>query len=124
MSDLYRERIIDHYRHPRNQGVLGGADISGEEDNPLCGDQVRLDVQLTEGRVSRASFSGRGCVLSLASASMLTQEIEGKATEELEALGDEDVFRMMDFRPGPVRAKCALLPLRALQRGLARLKGR
>ena len=123
MENLYREHILDHYRHPRNQGTLEGADISCERDNPVCGDVVRLDIRLSGGRVSEVRFSGHGCVISMASASMLTEAILGKTVEELRALQDEDVFRMLGITLGPVRAKCGLLPLRVLQEGLARMGG-
>ena len=121
---LYREHILDHYRHPRNQGTLDDADISSRLDNPVCGDVVQLDVRLEDGRVSEAQFSGRGCVISMASASMLTEEILGKTVEELRALQDEDVFEMLGITLGPVRAKCGLLPLRVLQEGLSHLEER
>ncbi|HEY67747.1 MAG TPA: SUF system NifU family Fe-S cluster assembly protein [Thermoflexia bacterium] len=122
MDNLYREHILDHYHHPRNKGTLENADISCELDNPVCGDVVRLDVRLEDGRVSEARFDGRGCVISMASASMLTEEIRGKTVEELKALRDEDMFRILGITLGPVRAKCGLLPLRVLQRGLAHLE--
>jgi nitrogen fixation NifU-like protein len=122
VEKLYREHILDHYRHPRNQGTLDDADISCELDNPVCGDVVRLDVRLEDGRVSEARFSGRGCVISMASASMLTEEILGKTAEELKALQDEDVFRMLGITLGPVRARCGLLPLQVLHEGLARME--
>lgn len=122
MESLYRERILDHYRDPRNRGTLEGADISYEQDNPVCGDVVRLDLRLSGGRVAEARFSGRGCILSMASASMLTEEILGRTVEALRALRDEDVFEMLGVTLGPTRAKCALLPLRVLQKGLARLE--
>ena len=120
MESLYREHILDHYRHPRNQGTLDGADISYQLDNEVCGDVVRLDVRLQHGRVSEARFSGHGCVISTASASMLTEEVLGKTVAELKALRDEDVFKMLGATLPPVRTKCGLLPLRALQEGLAR----
>ena len=123
MENLYRERILDHYRDPHNRGTLEDADISCEQDNPVCGDVVRLDVRLSDGRVEEARFSGRGCILSMASASMLTEEILGRTVEALRALQDEDVFEMLGVTLGPTRAKCALLPLRVLQKGLARLGG-
>ena len=122
MENLYREHILDHYGNPRNQGTLEDADISCEWDNPVCGDVVRLDIRLNDGRVSEARFSGQGCVISMASASMLTEEILGRTVEELKALQDEDVFRMLGVTLGPVRAKCGLLPLRVLQSGLACLE--
>lgn len=120
--DIYREHILDHYRHPRNQGTLDDADISCELDNPVCGDVVRLDIRLEDGRVCQARFSGRGCVISMASASMLTEEILGKTVEELETLGEDDVFRMLGITLGPVRAKCGLLPLQVLHEGLAHME--
>jgi nitrogen fixation NifU-like protein len=122
VENVYREHILDHYRHPRNQGVLDDADISCELDNPVCGDVVRLDVRLSYGRVSEARFSGRGCVISMASASMLTEKVMDKTVEELRELTDEDVFEMMGITLGPVRAKCGLLPLRVLQEGMGDLE--
>lgn len=119
MEDLYREHILDHYGNPRNQGRLEEADISCEWDNPICGDTVRLDLRFEDGRVSEVRFDGEGCVISMASASMLTEEVLGKTVEELRALQDEDVFRMLGITLGPARAKCGLLPLQVLQKGLA-----
>ena len=120
VETVYREQILDHYRHPRNEGILEDADISCELDNPVCGDQVRIDVRLRDGRVCESRFSGRGCVICMASASMLTEEVLGKSVEELALIADEDVFRMLGVTLGPVRAKCGLLPLRVLQEGLSR----
>jgi len=122
VEDLYREHILDHYGNPRNQGMLDDADISCEWDNPVCGDRVRLDLRLDDGRVSEVRFDGQGCMISMASASMFTEEILDKTVEELKALQDEDVFRMLGITLGPVRAKCGLLPLRVLQKGLAHLE--
>jgi len=118
-DDLYREHILDHYGHPRNEGTLEDADISNEQSNPLCSDVVRLDIRLKDGRVDEARFTGEGCVISMASASMFTEAIQGKTVEELKALQDEDMFKMLGVTLGPVRAKCGLLPLRVLQKGLA-----
>jgi nitrogen fixation NifU-like protein len=120
MSDLYREQILDHYGHPRNEGSLDDPDISYERDNPICGDVVKLDVRLEDGKVSQAKFTGQGCVISMASASMFTEAIEGKTIAELKAMDDEDIFEMLGINPGPSRANCAVLPLRVLQEGLAR----
>jgi nitrogen fixation NifU-like protein len=122
VDDLYREHILDHYANPRNEGTLEDADIVCEWDNPVCGDTVKLYVRLSEGRVSDVRFEGQGCVISMASASMLTEEIQGKSIEELRALEDKDVFEMLGITLGPVRAKCGLLPLQALQEGLDLVK--
>jgi nitrogen fixation NifU-like protein len=120
MSDLYREQILDHYGHPRNEGTLGDADISYERDNPICGDVVRLDIKLQNGKVEQAAFTGQGCVISMASASMFTEEIQGKTIAELKEMDDQDIFEMLGIELGPSRANCGVLPLRVLQEGLAR----
>lgn len=118
-ADLYREQILDHYGNPRNEGTLDAPDISNERDNPVCGDVIRLDIELQDGRVSEARFSGQGCVISIAAASMFTEEIQGKSIEELKALQDEDVLDMLGVDLGVSRANCGLLPLRVLQEALA-----
>ena len=123
-SDLYREHILDHYGNPRNEGALENADISHERDNPVCGDMVRLDIKLKDGKVDEARFTGEGCVISMASASMFPEEIKGKTIAELKAMDDEDIFDMLGVKLGPSRANCAVLPLRVLQEGLAQWEDR
>ena len=123
MGSPYRRHILDHYRHPRNQGILEDADVSATLDNPVCGDVVRLDLRLQSGMVDDVRFSGHGCVISMASASMLTEVVQGKTVESLAGLSDDDVFEMLGVSLGLVRSKCALLPLRVLQAGLKKLAG-
>lgn len=122
MESIYSKRLLDHYGHPRNLGKLENADISRERNSPVCGDVVRLDVRLEDGHVSDARFSGRGCVVSMASASMLTEKIKGKTVMELRALQDEDILEMLGVPLGPVRTKCGLLPLRVLQTALDQME--
>jgi nitrogen fixation NifU-like protein len=118
MEDLYRENILDHYQNPRNYGSLKDPDISYEDDNPLCGDVIRIDLKLdTENRVSEVAFSGEGCAISQASASMLTEELLGKSLEELKQISKDDVLDLLGIQLGPVRIKCALLPLKVLKAG-------
>lgn len=117
-EDLYREQILDHYGDPRNKGKLEDADITCEWDNPLCGDTVRLDIKLEDGRVSDMRFEGQGCVISMASASMFTEKIQGKTLEELRALKEEDMLEMLGVELGSSRIKCGVLPLQVLQKGL------
>ena len=120
-SDLYREQILDHYRHPRNYGTLEDADISHEDHNPLCGDQVRFEVRLDEGgRVVQAAFTGRGCAISQATASMLTEAVQGKTLDEIKAMDQQTVLGLLGIALSPVRLKCALLPLKVLQAGIYR----
>jgi nitrogen fixation NifU-like protein len=118
MEDLYRENILDHYQNPRHYGTLDDPDISYEDDNPLCGDVIRLDIKLDDqNRVSQVAFSGEGCAISQASASMLTEEIMGKTLDELKQISKEDVLDMLGIQLGPVRIKCALLSLKVLKAG-------
>ncbi len=118
MDDLYREQILNHYREPRNKGRLETADISSADDNPLCGDRIELDLRLdAEGRVVEVGWDGQGCAISMASASMLSEEIQGKTLDELRGLGKDDILEMLGIELGPVRLKCALLSLKVLKAG-------
>ena len=118
MDDMYREVILDHYKNPRNFGTLDPADISYEDDNPLCGDRIRIDLRLDESqRVKEVAFSGHGCAISQASASMLTEEILGKTLDEIRHIGKEQVLELLGIELGPVRLKCALLSLKVLKAG-------
>lgn len=118
MDDLYREMILDHYRDPRNKGRLDPADISYEDDNPLCGDEIHLYLRLDgENRVREVAWEGDGCAISMASASMLSEEIKGKTLEELRHLGKDHILEMLGIELGPVRLKCALLSLKVLKAG-------
>lgn len=123
MEDLYREVILDHYQNPRNFGTLESADISYEEDNPVCGDHIRLDLRLQDGRVTDVRFSGHGCAISQASASMLTEEIQGKTLDELKAFSKDDLLDLLGIPLGPVRIKCALLSLKVLKAGAYGITG-
>lgn len=119
MEDLYRENILDHYQNPRNYGSLDDPDISYEDDNPMCGDVIRIDVKLDEeNRISQVSFSGEGCAISTASASMLTEKVLGKTVDEVKQIGKEDILDMLGIQLGPVRLKCALLSLKVLKAGI------
>ncbi len=118
MDSLYQEVILDHYRNPRNKGRLDPADISYEDDNPLCGDRIRLDLRLDEdGRVAEVAWDGHGCAISMASASMLSEEIQGKTLEDLRQLGKDDILEMLGIELGRVRLQCALLSLKVLKAG-------
>ncbi len=123
MDDLYRENILDHYKNPRNHGTLTPADFSYEDDNPLCGDRVRMDIRVDENqRVTQVAFSGRGCAISQASASMLTEEILGKTLEEVKHINKERILELLGIPLGPTRLKCALLSLKVLKAGVYGLK--
>lgn len=119
MDDLYRELIIDRYKNPQYRGELDPNDISFGDDNPLCGDQIRIDLRVDDGdRVTEAAFSGHGCAISLASADLLLEEVVGKTLEEVKELTKEDVLDLLGINLGPVRLKCALLSLKVLKAGV------
>ncbi len=119
MDDLYREVIIDRYKNPLYRGTLDPHDISFEDDNPLCGDHIRIDLRVGEdGLVKEAMFEGHGCAISQASADLLVESIIGKPLEEVKALTKEDLLEMLGLELGPVRLKCALLSLKVLKAGV------
>jgi nitrogen fixation protein NifU and related proteins len=119
MEDFYREIIIDRYKNPQHKGVLDPHDISFEDDNPLCGDVIRIDLRVDkDGLVTEAAFSGQGCAISQASADLLLDRIAGQSLDELKELTKEDVLEMLGIELGPVRLKCALLSLKVLKAGV------
>lgn len=117
MDDLYREIILDHYQHPHNHGTLPDADVSYEDSNPLCGDRIRMDLKIRDGIVEDVKFSGKGCAISQASASMLTDEIKGKSLEDIRHIDKQVILDMLGIPLGPTRIKCALLPLKVVKAG-------
>ncbi len=119
MSMDYREYILEHYRNPRNYGKLEHPDVHAEDSNPLCGDQLGMDLLVEDDLVKEVRFQGRGCAISQAAASMLSEMIEGKSVEEVRALGKDDVLEALGVPISPARTKCAFLSLRVLHRGLA-----
>jgi nitrogen fixation protein NifU and related proteins len=120
MSDLYRELILEHAKHPHNAGSLDAPDVSHEEHNPLCGDRVRIELQIEGGVISDVRWSGRGCAISQASASLLTDELKGMAVEQAKQFPKEELLALIGIplEKNPVRIKCALLSLKALKAGL------
>ena len=125
MDDFYREEILEHYTHPHNYGTLDDPDISHEEDNPLCGDRIRFDIQLDEDgqTVKDVRFSAVGCAISKASASMLTDLLVGQTLDEIKSMTKQDVIDELGIDLGPVRLKCALLPLKVVKVGAYGLDG-
>lgn len=117
-DSLYRELILDHSKNPRNKGILDPADFSYQDVNPLCGDEIRIDVRVEADHVSDIKFSGRGCAISQAAASMLTELALGQPVAEVKAITKEDLLEELGVPIGPARMKCALLGLKVLKAGL------
>jgi nitrogen fixation NifU-like protein len=137
LDELYREVILDHYQSPRNRGRLADPDVANAGSNPLCGDEVELSLRIRDGQVTDVAFDGRGCSISQASASMMTEAIKGKPLEAVRAVLGEfkalmtdknaeavdaaalgDLEALQGVRRYPVRVKCALLPWNVLQESL------
>jgi nitrogen fixation NifU-like protein len=119
MDSIYKEEIIDHYKNPRNYGTLDNPDIHVEANNPLCGDRLSMDLRVKDGVVQEVAFSGRGCAISQASASMLTEEMEGKRLDELAGTSRQDILDNLGIELSYARMKCALLSLGLLRLALA-----
>lgn len=119
MDDLYREIIIERYKSPLYRGNLDPHDISYVDENPLCGDHIQIDLRLNDkGIVTEAAFSGHGCAISQASSDLLLEHVIGKSLDEIKSLGKQDVLDLLGIELGPVRLKCALLPLKVLKAGV------
>jgi len=115
MDELYRELILDHYKNPRNFGTLKDASSVAEDSNPLCGDEIKIGINVKAGKIADVKYVCSGCAISTASASMLSELAMGRSLEEVRRLGKGAVLGMLNINPGPSRVKCALLPLKALK---------
>ena len=114
-SDIYKDIILDYYRNPRNFGELPKPDVRAKDSNPLCGDIIEMQLKINNSRVEDVRFKGRGCAISQASASMLTEAIKGKTLDEIKSMGKSNVLDLLGIDPGPTRIKCALLGLKVLK---------
>ena len=115
MDDFYRDFILDHYRNPRNHGHLEDPTASAEDINPLCGDRIHVDLHVRDGVIDDVRFSGQGCAISQASASMLTESVKGMRLEDAAKLSKDIVLENVGIGISPTRMKCAMLGLRVLK---------
>ena len=118
MDQMYHENILDHYKHPHNFGELKNPTVRHHEHNPLCGDTLNMYLVVKDGKIADVKYTGKGCAISQASASMLTDEIKGKPIEELEGLTKEKILEMLGITLSPVRLKCAMLSLDTLKNSI------
>lgn len=117
-SDMYRQQILDHYKNPRNYGKIEDPTFSHTGENPTCGDTIRIDVQLADDEtIEYVAFSGEGCAISQASASLLTEKLQGLTLDELQELDRDDVVDMLGVEISPMRIKCAVLAEKVAQDG-------
>jgi len=124
MSEMYQEIILDYYRHPRNKGVLPHPDIVSHDVNTSCGDEVTMHVLIKDGKVGNIRFSGKGCAISQAASSMLTEYVLGMSVEKVAKLSKEDMLKLINIPISCVRLKCALLGLKVLKLGVIQYLGR
>jgi nitrogen fixation NifU-like protein len=118
MDDLYRDYILEHYRRPHNFGAIDNATSTQEGANPLCGDRITMQLRVSGDQIAAVGFTGRGCAISQASASLLTDEIKGKPVESAAAMQASDVLDLLGIEISPARMKCALLSLETLHGAL------
>ena len=123
-AQLYREELLEVFRNPRNRGEITKPDLEARAINPLCGDEVRLQIRLdSKGAVEKAVFEGNGCAISQASASLLAAHIEGKRLSEIKKIGISDLLELVGINPTPARLKCALLSLEVLKEAIKKSNG-
>jgi nitrogen fixation protein NifU and related proteins len=119
--DIYREIILDHYKNPRNFGHLKRPDAKVEEGNVTCGDRIIMEVAVSKDTLEDVRFSGEGCAISQASASMLTEQVKGKTLTEIQNLDAKYILSMLGTILSPTRTKCAILPLQVLQKAILQI---
>src|SRR3989344_6854645 len=118
-EDMYQEIILDHYRNPKNFGTFENPTIHFRDTNPTCGDIIEIQVLVDkENKIKSIKFSGKGCAISQAAASMLTEEVKGKSLEDIKNLKKEDILEMLGIPLSGIRLKCALLSLKVLKVGV------
>jgi nitrogen fixation NifU-like protein len=123
MDDLYREIIIDHYKNPQHKGKLDKSDFSFEDENPLCGDHLQIELRVDKNQnVVDAKFDGHGCAISISAADLLLDNIIGKSIEDLKKLEKQDILDLLGIELSPVRLKCALLSLKVLKAAVYELQ--
>jgi len=116
--DMYREIILDHYKHPRNAGHLPHATAAAHAYNATCGDKITMEIKIDNNKISDIRFSGTGCAISQASASMLTEKVKGMKITDVKNLKTDDIMNMLETTLTPSRVKCATLPLEVLTKAL------
>lgn len=120
-GSAYRSIVLEHFRHPRNRGALDRADASAEGANPLCGDRVRIQLRADSGMIADARFTADACALCIASASLLTERVQGMKFDAASRVDEHWLFTSLDGEPPPARRKCAMLPLDTLHRAVGAL---
>lgn len=122
-ADMYQDIILDYYRNPRNFGRIKNPDVKARDTNPLCGDIIEMELKLNGNKIVDAKYTGKGCAISQAAASMLTETIIGKSLDYVKKLDKEDILKLLGIEISPVRLKCALLSFKVLKVGVYKYLG-
>jgi nitrogen fixation protein NifU and related proteins len=117
-QEIYKENIIDHYKHPHNKKKLEDCSIEHKELNPLCGDEITIYLDIKENKVEKIGWTGNGCAISQASISLLTDELKNKTIKEIKQLTEQDILDLLGIPISFVRKKCALLSLKVVLKGI------
>ena len=120
--DLYKQQILDHYKNPRNFGQIKNPDVKIEEANSSCGDKLELSLRIKQTTIKDVKFKGQGCAISIATASLLTEQIKGKKLKEVECLDKDDLFKLLTIKVNPGRVSCATLALQAVKKSIKQYK--
>lgn len=115
MESLYKEEILEHYKDPQNFGTLNQYVYSSRQTNPFCGDDIEMFINISHGKIEDISFTGKGCAISIAGASLLTEYVKGKSLQELKEFSESNMLELLGIEVSETRKKCALLPLAVLQ---------
>jgi nitrogen fixation protein NifU and related proteins len=123
-EDMYKAELLEHYRNPQNYGKIKDADAKYRDFNPVCGDEIEIYIKISNGSVEDAKFSGKGCAISQAAASILTERIKGRKLREIKSISNEQMLGMLPIKVSHLRMKCGLLALKAAQKGLLIYEGK
>lgn len=116
MSDIYREQLMDHYKHPHNRGRIEDAQVEITENNPMCGDVISMQLKVTDGKIEKVVFEGSACAVTIASSSVLTEALKGKSLEAAKKMTKDELLELLGVELTTSRIKCASLPLEALHK--------
>lgn len=123
-EDMYKEELLEHYRSPHNYGRIANADIRYRDFNPVCGDEIEIFMKVDGGKIANIKFEGKGCAISQAAASILTESIKGKKLQDAKRISNEQMLGMIPIKVSHLRIKCGLLALKAVQKGMVIYEGK
>ena len=121
-EDMYKEELLEHYREPQNYGKIEDADVQYRDFNPVCGDEVEVFINVKDNKVEDIKFTGKGCAISQAAASIVTEHIKGMKVDEVKTITNEKMLELLPIEVSNLRIKCGLLALKAIQKGLYGVK--